>query len=102
MAPPATFRLILERFTDYYGSDRDAFTDLGDYLVYQVYPPYGETEFSEFVFVKKDSELGRKLDKLVGIGDEPLAVVVTLDQQAFAHGVKHYVLSELVTEGWFR
>lgn len=102
MAPPATFRLILERFTDYYGSDRDAFTDLGSYLVYQVYPPYGETEFSEFVFVKKDSELGKKLDKLVGIGDEPLAVVATLDQQAFAHGVKHYVLTELVTEGWFR
>jgi hypothetical protein len=99
---PGTFRLILERFTDYYGSDRDAFTDLGDYLVYQVYPPYGETEFSEFVFVKKDSELGRKLDKLVGIGDEPLAVVITLDQQAFAHGVKHYVITNLVTEGWFK
>jgi len=102
MSPPATFRLILERFTDYYGSDRDAFADLGDYLVYQVYPPYGETEFSEFVFVKKDSELGKKLDKLVGIGDEPLAVVVTLDQRPFAHGVKHYVVTELVTEGWFR
>jgi hypothetical protein len=102
MAPPATFRLILERFTDYYGSDRDAFTDLGNYLVYQVYPPYGETEFSEYVFVKKDSELGGKLDKLVGIGDEPLAVVLTLDQQAFAHGVKHYVITEIVTEGWFR
>jgi hypothetical protein len=99
---PGTFRLILERFTDYYGSDRDAFTDLGDYLVYQVYPPYGETEFSEFVFVKKDSELGRKLDKLVGIGDEPLAVVITLDQQAFAHGVKHFVITNLVTEGWFK
>lgn len=102
MSPPATFRLILERFTDYYGSDRDAFADLADYLVYQVYPPYGETEFSEFVFVKKDSELGKKLDKLVGIGDEPLAVVVTLDQQPFAHGVKHHVVTELVTEGWFR
>lgn len=102
MSPPATFRLILERFTDYYGSDREAFTDLGNYLVYQVYPPYGETEFSEFVFVKKDSDLGKKLDKLVGIGDEPLAVVVTLDQQPFAHGVKHYVVTELITEGWFR
>ena len=52
--------------------------------------------------MKKDSELGKKLDKLVGIGDEPLAVVVTLDQQPFAHGVKHHVVTELVTEGWFR
>lgn len=103
MTPPATFRLIIERFSDYYGSDRDAFTDLGDHYVYQVNPPYGDlNEFSEFVFVKKDSEVAKTLDELIKLGDDPLAVVVTLDQKPFAHGVKHIVISELITEGWFR
>ncbi len=103
MTPPATFRLIIERFSDYYGSDRDAFTDLGDHYIYQVNPPYGDlNEFSEFVFVKKDSDIAKKLDSLVKLGDDPLAVVVKLDQKPFAHGVKHIVITELVTEGWFR
>jgi len=103
MSPPATFRLIVERFSDYYGSDKDTFTDLKDYYVYQVNPPYGDlNEFSEFAFVKKDSPLAAQLDKLVRLGDEPLAVVIKLDQKTFAHGVKHYVITELLTEGWFR
>jgi hypothetical protein len=103
MAPPATFRLIVERFSDYYGSDKDAFTELKDHYVYQVNPPYGDlNEFSEFVFVKKDTPLAKQLDGLVRLGDEPLAVVVTLDNKPFAHGVKHFVITELLTEGWFR
>jgi hypothetical protein len=103
MPPPATFRLIVERFSDYYGSDKDAFTDLKDHYVYQVNPPYGDlNEFSEFVFVKKDTPLAKQLDGLVRLGDEPLAVVVTLDNKPFAHGVKHFVITELLTEGWFR
>ncbi len=102
MPPPATFRVIVERFSDYYGSDKDAFTELKDHYVYQVNPPYGDlNEFSEFVFVKKDSPLAKQLDGLVRLGDEPLAVVVTLDNKAFAHGVKHFVITELLTEGWF-
>jgi hypothetical protein len=52
--------------------------------------------------VKKDTPLAKKLDGLVRLGDEPLAVVVTLDNKAFAHGVKHFVITELLTEGWFR
>lgn len=103
MPPPATFRLIIERFSDYFGSDKDAFTDLKDHLVYQVNPPYGDlNEFSEYVFVKKDSEVAKKLEGLVRLGDEPLAVVITLDQKAFEHGVKHLVVTDLITEGWFR
>ena len=103
MPPPATFRLIIERFSDYNGSDRDAFTNRDDYLVFQVNPPYGAlNEFSEFTFVKKDSPLAKKLNELVPLGSGPLAVVLTLDQQTFEHGVKHSVISEVVTEGWFR
>lgn len=101
--PPATFRLILERFSDYYGSDKDQFKDLKDYYVYQVSTPYGDlNEFSDFAFVKKDSELAKKLDGLVRLGDQPLAVVATIDYKTFAHGEKHLVITELVTEGWFR
>jgi len=101
--PPATFRLIVERFSDYYGTDKEAFTDLKDYAVFQVNPPYGgPNEFAEYVFVKKDTPIAEKLDGLVRLGDEPLAVVVTLENKPFAHGVKHFVISELLTEGWFR
>lgn len=100
--PPATFRLILERFSDYYGSDKDQFKDLKDYYVYQVSTPYGDlNEFSDFAFVKKDSELAKELDGLVRLGDQPLAVVATIDYKTFDHGVKHLVITDLVTEGWF-
>lgn len=103
VSPPATFRLIIERFSDYYGSDRDAFTDLADYYIFQVNPPYGDiNQFAEYVFVKRDSPVAKALSDLIGLGDDPLAVVVTLDQKPFAHGVKHIVITELVTEGWFR
>ena len=103
MPPPATFRLIAERLSDYYGSDRDAFTDLADHYVYQINPPYGDlNEYAEFAFVKKDSEVGKKLSELIKLGEDPLAVVITIDQKPFAHGVKHYIITDLVTEGWFR
>lgn len=103
VAPPATFRLILERFSDYYGSDREAFAELDQYLVFQVNPPYGDfNEFSETVFVKKDSPMAKKIEPILKLGDDPLAVIVTLDRQAFAHGVRHYVITDFVAEGWFR
>ena len=103
IAAPQTFRLVIERVTDYYGPDRDAFTDLSDYNVYQINPPYGDlNEFSESAFVKSDSEIAAKLDEVVGLGEEPLAVIVTLDNQAFSHGVKHLTITDYVTEGWFR
>lgn len=100
---PHTFRLVIERVSDYYGPDREAFANLDDYLVYQVNPPYGDlNEFSDYAFVPKDSELASRLDSVVGINDEPLAVIVTLEEQSFAHGTKHLVVTEYVTEGWFR
>lgn len=100
---PATFRLVIERMSDYYGADRDGFKDLDDYYVYQINPPYGDlNEFSEYAFVKKDSEVAKSLDAVVGLGEEPLAVIITLDKSSFAHGIKHFVISEYVTEGWFR
>lgn len=103
IASPHTMRLVIERVSDYYGSDRDGFQDLGDYYVYQVSPPYGDlNEFADYAFVKADSEVAAKLDKVVGLNDAPLAVIVTLEQQSFPHGVKHLVVSEYVTEGWFR
>lgn len=103
MPRPATFRVVIERVSDYYGSDREAFTSLKDYYVYQINPPYGDlNEFSEYAFAKKDSELAKKLEKVVGLGDEPLAVIITLDEKAFEHGIKHYVITDYLTEGWFR
>ncbi len=103
MPRPSTFRVVVERVSDYYGSDREGFTDLSSYNVYQINPPYGDlNEFSEYAFVKKDSELAKQLDTVVGLNDEPLAVIITLDEKPFAHGVKHYLITEYVTEGWFR
>ena len=103
MPRPSTFRVVIERVSDYYGTDREAFTNVKDYYVYQINPPYGDlNEFSEYAFVKKDSEVAAKLEKVVGLGEEPLAVIVTLDEKAFEHGVKHFVISDYLTEGWFR
>lgn len=103
IASPHSFRLVVERVSDYYGSDRDGFENLDDYYVYQVNPPYGDlNEFSNYAFVKADSEIARSLDEVVGLGEQPLAVIVTLSQEGFPHGVKHLVITEYVTEGWFR
>ncbi|MEQ1839773.1 MAG: hypothetical protein ABL994_05145, partial [Verrucomicrobiales bacterium] len=103
MPRPSTFRVVVERVSDYYGSDREGFKDLASYNVYQINPPYGDlNEFSEYAFVKKDSEVAKKLDSVVGLNDEPLAVIITLDEKPFEHGVKHYLITEYVTEGWFR
>lgn len=103
IASPNSFRLVIERVSDYYGSDRDGFTNLDDYYVYQINPPYGDlSEYSEYAFVRKDSALASELDQVVGLNDEPLAVIVTVEQKAFSHGVKHLEITDYVTEGWFR
>lgn len=103
IASPGTFRVVIERVSDYYGPDRSDFTELGDYLVYQINPPYGDLgEFSEYAFVKKESEVAKQLEEVVGLGEEALAVIVTLEQKKFAHGIAHEVVTDYVTEGWFR
>lgn len=103
IASPHTFRLVAERMSDYYGPDKDTFADIGNYLVYQVNPPYGNlNEFSEYAFVEKDSETARQLDAVVGLSDDPLAVIITLEQRTMAHGTKHFIVTDYVTEGWFR
>ncbi|MEM9015525.1 MAG: hypothetical protein AAGC68_00830 [Verrucomicrobiota bacterium] len=103
IASPHSFRLVIERVSDYYGPDRDQFPDLDSYYVYQVNPPYGDlNEYAESAFVKQGSPLATELDKVVGLNDEPLAVIVTLEQDSFPHGVKHLVISDYITEGWFR
>lgn len=102
MGGTSTFRLVIERMSDYYGSDRDGFKDLDDHFVYQINPPYGDlNEFSEYAFVKKGTPIASKLDEVVGLGDEPLAVIITLKEESFSHGIKHFVISDYVTEGWF-
>lgn len=103
VASPRTFRLLVERLSGYYGGDRATFTDLDDYDVFQINPPYGLTnEFAETVFLPKSSELAKQLSQLVKLGEEPLAVIITVDWKTFPHGAKHLVLTNMVTEGWFR
>jgi len=103
VASPRTFRILIERISGYYGGDRATFADLDDYDVFQINPPYGLTnEFAENVFLPKNSELAKRLATLVKLGEEPLAVIITLDWKTFPHGAKHLVLTNMVTEGWFR
>lgn len=103
IASPHSFRLVLERVSDYFGADRDEFTNLDDFFVYQINPPYGDlSEYSEYAFVKKDSALAGELEEIVGLNDEALAVIVTIEQKMFPHGKKHIEITDLVTEGWFR
>lgn len=103
MPNPGTYRVVLERKSDYYGTDRDAFTTLNEYNVYEVNAPYGAlNEFSGYAFVKKDSPVAKELDAVLGLNDEPLAVIATLERVTFDHGTKHMVINEYVTEGWFQ
>ncbi len=103
MPEPATFRVVLEQLSDYYGSDRDQIKDLSDYLVYNVSMPYGgDGEFSDAAFVKKDSEVAKELSKIMKLGEDPLAVTITLEKRAFDHGTKHFIITKLFPEGWIQ
>tara|TARA_R110002096_G_scaffold85802_10_gene197879 strand:+ start:4215 stop:6704 length:2490 start_codon:yes stop_codon:yes gene_type:complete len=103
IASPRTLRVVVERVSDYFGPDREGFSDLSDYFVYQINPPYGDlNEFSTYAFVKKNSSLAGQLESVVGLSDEPLAVIVTLEEKAFPHGIRHLVVTDYLTEGWFR
>jgi len=102
IASPHTFRVLLEQKSDYFGADREGFSDLDQYLVFDVYPPYGGPgEYTASAFVKKGSELAERLDQDVSLAADPLAVIVTLDWQSFSHGIKHLIVTEYRTEGWF-
>ncbi len=103
IASPHNFRVVLEQKSDYFGKDRDAFKDRKDYLCFEVSPPYGNPgEFSQYAFVKKGTALATQLNKNIGLGEDLLAVVVTLDFKQFAHGKRHMVITKWVTEGWFQ
>ena len=100
---PHTLRVVINRVTDYYGPDRETFPDLDQYYVYKVKPPYGgEHEFSTDAFVRKDSPIAAQFEEVVGLNDDALAVIVTMESKPFAHGINHYVITDFVTEGWFR
>ncbi len=100
---PQTFRVILERKSEYYGTDRPGFTDRESYLVYEISMPYGgRGEYNEYAFVKRGTSLATQIDQVLGLGDEQLAAIVTLERQPFPHGVKHYVITKWINEGWFK
>lgn len=103
ISSPHTLRVVMNRVSDYYGPDREGFTDLDDYFVYQVNPPYGGlNEFSTYAFVKKDSEIANQFEEVITLNQEALAVIVTIEEKPFPHGINHYIISDYVTEGWFR
>lgn len=100
---PHTLRVVINRVSDYYGLDRDGFTDLDDYFVYQVKPPYGGlNEFSTYAFVKKESPIAARFEEVVPLNEDPLAVIITMEEKPFPHGINHYVITDYITEGWFR
>ena len=94
------FKLIIEHLSTYYGTDAEAFTNLKDYYVFRLAPPYGSKDLEEVAFVAKTSPIGTKLNELVPLNSSPLAVTVELENQSFPHGVNHLVITRVVTDGW--
>ncbi len=100
---PHTLRVVINRVSDYYGPDRERFPDLDQHYVYRVEPPYGGmNEFSTYAFVRKDSPIAAQFEGVVSLNDDPLAVIVTMESKPFAHGINHHVITDFVTEGWYR
>ncbi|MDF1753693.1 MAG: hypothetical protein P1U89_13015 [Verrucomicrobiales bacterium] len=100
---PHTFRLVAERVSEYPGADKPGFTDLDNYLCFELNPPYGGYRaYSEYAFVKKGTEIARVMNEKIGLGDDPLAVILKIDREGFSHGIRHYVIKEFVDEGWFK
>ena len=100
---PHTFRIVAERVSEYPGSDKPGFTDVDDYLCFELNPPYGGYRaFSKYAFVKKGTALAEQLGSRIKLAEDPLAVILTLDRKDFSHGIKHLVVTKFVNEGWFR
>ncbi|MDF1816816.1 MAG: SUMF1/EgtB/PvdO family nonheme iron enzyme [Verrucomicrobiales bacterium] len=100
---PHDFRLVAERVTEYPGRDKDILEEIGDYRCYELNPPYGGYRvFSEYAFVKKGTPVARQLDAKIRLGEDPLAVTVTLERKLFANGTKRLVITKFVSEGWFK
>ena len=96
---PADFRAVVKR-AEYWGPDRNSFTDLDDYLCYEVELPYTEETF--FAFVRKSDPTATQLKKAVNWGSPPLAGILRFEHRQFPHGNTHLVITGFLTEDWYR
>ncbi|MEO0415656.1 MAG: hypothetical protein AAF226_11970 [Verrucomicrobiota bacterium] len=100
MELPRSFRLVVERASEYYGPDRDRFPGIDDYLICKVSSPLDLTA-RDWVFVKKGTPQAKELDQVLKVGDDPLAMIIELDLKTFSHDINHWMVSDVVSEGWF-
>lgn len=98
----ATFRVVAERKEEGRVPDKDTIPNPENYLFFELNAPYGGlNEFSRYALVESGTELAVRLDEVLGIGDEPLAVIVTLGKKKIG-GTERYVITDYVADGWFR
>ena len=97
---PKTFRVVMKR-APYWGQDRNKFTNLDDFLCYQIELPYTEQDY--YAFVPRSEPLSLELEKKqITWGQPPLAGMLTFKRTMFDHGVSHLVITDFVSEDWHR
>ena len=94
---PKSFRVLLTR-EGYWGSDREAFTTLNDFLCYSVESPDNETKVN--VFIHRNAALAKEFEAAASWGLPALAAIVELELKRFPHGADHLVINKLITDGW--
>ncbi|MEM7697464.1 MAG: hypothetical protein AAF236_03560 [Verrucomicrobiota bacterium] len=100
---PRSLRVVVERVDQYRGSDRDGFSNLNEFEVFRVFPPYGDfNELAQYAFVKKGTGMASELIKNTPAEEFPPAAILTLDYEAMPHGIKHLVIKDYVLDGWFQ
>ncbi len=94
-------RLVIERVESYPGKLGADTPDLAKYWLYRVNPPYGGlNEYSRVVFLKSDSDAASRLDEVVGVNDDALAVIVELKKQESSNGEGLIFITDYCQDGW--
>ncbi len=95
------YRVVAEQISTYPESQGQPPVDLSENIIYEISLPYGGYRaHSTYAFVEKDTPLGRELDNLIAIGDDPLATILSLEKSRGANGENYFTIRDLLNEGW--
>jgi len=94
---PREFRVVIQRVT-YWEEDRDEIPGIENLVCYKIDPPY--PGYTQFAFVEKDSEAGKRMVESLSWETDPLAARVRVHWEEFPNGRPYLTVTELVSRSW--
>lgn len=91
------FRVVIQRVT-YWEEDRDQIPGIENLVCYKVDPPF--PGFTQYAFVDKSSEEGKKMVEGLSWETDPLAAKVRMTWAKFPNGRPYLRVTDLVARSW--